>query len=183
MPKQAMTREEARGVLQQLAKLWQSRLGEAIAGLHEALLADLDLEADVLVLRREREALTAARTALQAEIHEATQEARKSQGALRTLRERHGQAERDLAALWEAIAQARRDREREAAEAQREHAAAQAAWQEAAGKERASRLAAIEREVAVHRERLDGEIAGLEARKAALEGALADVFSRYGASR
>ena len=180
MPKQAMTREEARGVLQQLAKLWQSRLGEAIASLHEALLADLDLEADVLVLRREREALTAARTALQAEIHEATQEARKSQGALRTLRERHGQAERDLAALWEAIAQARRDREREAAEAQREHAAAQAAWQQATTRQETARLAAMERDIAERRETLERGIAALEARKEAVERDLTDLFSRHG---
>ena len=118
-----ITRAEARGILQQLTKLWQGRLSDAIEQLHAALLADVTLEAEVVALRAERETLTAA------------------------------------------------------------IAAAQAAWQEAAGKERASRLAAIEREVAVHRERLDGEIAGLEARKAALEGALADVFSRYGASR
>jgi len=178
-----ITRAEARGILQQLTKLWQGRLSDAIEQLHAALLADVTLEAEVVALRAERETLTAAIAAARSESQAAADEVRTVQAALRALAARQGGAERALAVVTEQADQARRDLEHDRAKAQREHAAAQAAWQEAAGKERASRLAAIEREVAVHRERLDGEIAGLEARKAALEGALADVFSRYGASR
>ena len=170
-----MTRAEARGVLQQLAKLWQGRLGDAIQGLHAELLADEELVAEVGALRREREQWLATRDGVQADLQQATQEAQAAQAVLKGLLVRQGEAERRLAALREEVTQAQRHREREAATALREQAAAQATWQESLSRERAGRLAAVEREIAAHREELEREIAGLEARKGALDRELAAV--------
>lgn len=174
-----MTRAEARGVLQQLAKLWQSRLSDAIQQLHAELLADGELEAEVGTLRSERDQLLATHDAVQMDLRRATDEVQKAQGVLKSVKARHGEAERQLVALREAIAQAHRQHERDAASVQRERATAEGAWQESVSRERASRLAAVERDVAARREALEPAIAELAARKEALERELADVFSRH----
>ena len=174
-----MTRAEARGVLQQLAKLWQSRLGEAIQQLHAELLADGELEAEVGALRSERDQLRATHATVQADLRQATDEVQKAQGVLKGLTARHGEAERQLVALREQIAQARRQQERDAASAQRERAMAEGAWQESVSRERAARLAVVERDVTARREVLETGIGELVARKEALERELADLFSRH----
>ena len=174
-----MTRAEARGALQQLAKLWQGRLGEAIMALHEELSADVDLEAGVAGLRYEHAQLVAEIAAVRIEVQQAKDAAATIQAAVTETRALHAEEVRRLAELHKQAEAFAKQYKADLASAQREIAAAHEAWQRTVQRERATTLADIDGEVRGHRETLEAEITTLTAQRDALSRDLADVFSRY----
>ena len=175
----AMTREEARGALQQLVKLWQGRLGEAVTALHEALSADVKLEGEVGALRAERERLIAA---VDASRHEATDAAAALDGVTERVAQLRGAVRLNEAKLEQLVkdvevAQRQADAEikKHAVRVDEAKRVAFAEVDRAVG----VRRDATEREHAKRLGAMGDELKALQARKDALEHGLADLFGRY----